>query len=227
MSVNLLSLSPMRFSIADDLESIILVLMYYAIRYLSSSIGDNRNVALHLERCFDSYTVDDCKVLCSERKTEIVTGGSLFYYLPGVGPRKLVFSSPLDQLLGTALGWLSSHYKVTAWEAHIALHRSLARAQTHFQTPAKSSRPYSDDDLPRHQDGDHEALIPPVPTVDDRELAKRISAHSFMISEFWDTIRSELWLARTSDRHPAGDRVPRGWLSKLDPVPIVASEQTE
>ncbi|PIL32491.1 hypothetical protein GSI_05194 [Ganoderma sinense ZZ0214-1] len=224
MSVNLLSLSPMRFSIADDLESMVLVLIYHAIRYLSSSIEKNLVVANHLESCFDSYTVGGCKVLCSERKTETVKGGSLFYYLPGIGRRNLVFGSPLDELLGTILAWFSSHYKVTTWEAHIALHRSLARAQTHFQTPAKSSRSHSGDGLPRRQDEEPEPPLPPVPTPEDRELATKTSAHSSMISEFWNTIQSERWSARPSDRHSDRDRVPAGWLSKLDPVPNVSGE---
>ncbi len=225
MSVNLLSVSPTRYSITDDLESLIMVLIYYAVRYLSSNIEANRHVATFLEQCFDSYTIGSRKVLCSERKMDIVKGGDLFYYLPGTGRASVVFDSPLDKLLGTILRWFSVHYKVVGWEAHIALHRSLARAQTEFHTPAKSSRPQNGDDLPSRRDGAPQALLRPVPTPEDRGLASRVSGHSFIISEFWHAIRSELWSVRASDRHPDPDRVPVGWLSKLQPVPYFTSEE--
>ncbi len=220
MSANLLSITPTRFSLADDLESLVLVLIYYAVRYLSSSIIEDRLVAVFLERCFDSYTIGNGKILCGERKTDVMRDcGEVVYYLPGKGRTRVFFKSPLDELLSTVLGWFRLHYKVLDWEADVTQHPTLAWAQAHFQTPAKSSRPHAGHGGPRHLDADggDESKLQPAPTSDERGLALRVLAHSFIIDEFSETLDSALWTG--IDRHPDGDRVPKGWLSTLEPVP--------
>ncbi len=225
MSVNLLSDTPSRLSIADDLESMVLVLIYYAVRYLSSSIKENRHVAAFLEECFDMYSLGSAKVLCGERKTIVVKErGQLVHYLPGAGQTRVLFRSPLDRLLSIVLGWFRLRYKVLAWEEHVALQPGLARAQAHFHTPAKSSRPQTGNGR-QDDDGAEESELQPAPTSEERGLASRVLGHSFIIPEFWRALRSEHWAVQVSDRHPDGDRVPLGWLSKLEPVPYYISAE--
>ena len=227
MSVNLLSDDPRHLSIADDLESLLLVLIYYAVRYLSSSIKDNRHVADFLDECFDYYTLDNGKFLCGERKMGIVKErGELVHYLPGNGHIRVLFKSPLDSLLSTVLGWFRAHYKVQAWTAHVQLHPSLARAQEYFQTPAKSSRASAGNGASRYQSNHGaEEQLPPVPTPDERTLASRALVHSFIVDEFTAAAASALW--SVTDRYPGGDRVPQGWVSKLDPVPDCLFDDTK
>ena len=219
MSVNLLSINPTRFSLSDDLESLVLVLIYYGVRYLSSSIQDDHCVAACLDKCFDSYTIGNGKFLCGEGKTDIMKDyGQLVHYLPGKGRTRVFFASPLDGLLATVLKWFRLHYKVLEWKADIARNPTLARAQEHFKTPAKPSRLHNDINAPRRRDdGDAEQELRPAPTSDEKGLALRVLAHSFIINEFSDTVDSALW--QGNDRHPDGDRVPKGWSSPLDPVP--------
>lgn len=220
MSANLLSLTPARFSIADDLESLVLVLIYYAARYLTSSIQDGHLVALFLEQCFDCYTIGDGKILCGERKLDIMKDDrGVVYCLPGKGRTRVFFESPLDGLLNTVLGWFRFHYKVLDWEAEVLRNPSLARAQEHFQTPAKSSRRDAGNGGPhRRNDVDNPggSKLPPAPTSEERSIGLRVSAHSFIIDEFSGALEAD-WTE--GSRHPDGDRVPKGWMSTLDPVP--------
>ncbi len=226
MSVNLLS-RPGRVTVADDLESLLLVLMYYAVRYLESNIAENLSVATFLEDCFDKYTVGGGRVLCGERKTTVMKTGQLVYFQPGEGLTVLEFDSPLDTLLSTVLRWFSFHYKVVAWDAHIARYPPLARAQSLFQTPAKPSRPNPGVNLPPPRDGDEGAKskgkLKPPPTLEERDLASRVFKHETMRETFLIAAGSSAWSA-VSDRHQDGDRVPPGWESTLDPIPALPAK---
>ncbi|TBU36902.1 hypothetical protein BD309DRAFT_877454, partial [Dichomitus squalens] len=71
MSANLLNaVGPV--SIPDELESFILIIIYYATRYLESNILHDTDVASFLDECFDCYTIDGDAILCGERKLSIV-----------------------------------------------------------------------------------------------------------------------------------------------------------
>ncbi|KAM5541548.1 hypothetical protein V8D89_004738 [Ganoderma adspersum] len=72
MSVNLLN-APGPVNILDDLESLLFILIYYAIRYVQSSIAYNSDVATFLDECFNCYTINEGLVLCGERKSWIIS----------------------------------------------------------------------------------------------------------------------------------------------------------
>ncbi|KAM5541562.1 hypothetical protein V8D89_004752 [Ganoderma adspersum] len=225
MSVNLLSRLG-RVTVADDIESLVLVLIYHAVRYLNSNIAENLSVAKFLEDCFDCYTVGAKKVLCGERKTIVVKTGELVYFQPGEGLAIVEFDSPLDKLLATVLRWFSLHYKVVAWDAYIARHPTLARAQSLLQTPMKPSRPHFDVNPFPRRDGDEGAKpkekIKPPPTSEERDLASRVVDHATMKETFLIAAGSSGWSG--VDRHEDGDRVPPGWESSLDPIPALATK---
>ncbi|TBU21216.1 hypothetical protein BD311DRAFT_734591 [Dichomitus squalens] len=83
--------------IPDELESILLILIYYCIRYLQSSIKHDRSVAIILDEIYDCFILHEGTIACGERKDTIITKGKLSYYVPRRGLVKITFNgTPLD-----------------------------------------------------------------------------------------------------------------------------------
>ena len=101
-------------AIPDELESMLHVLIYHAVRYLRSDIPDNDEVARWLEATYDAYFVHGKEILCGERKGLIVAKlGRLVRWQPRLSDYvSVVFKSPLDTLIYEILQSFKAHYEV-------------------------------------------------------------------------------------------------------------------
>ncbi|TBU38879.1 hypothetical protein BD309DRAFT_929911 [Dichomitus squalens] len=114
LSANLINNPSKPVVIADELESLLHVLIYYAIRYLHSSITPDDEVAKFLDATYDSYVVHDGAVHCGERKGSIVADlGKLVLWQPKQSRNvAIVFNSPMDMLISRLLRSFKARYDV-------------------------------------------------------------------------------------------------------------------
>ena len=237
MSVGLLS-GRQDVRVPDELESFLLVLIYYAVRYLNSSIRSGHAVATFLDECFDCYTVNTSKkeIHCGERKYAVIKEhGQLLHYCPDQrGRAQILFSSPMDRLLSELLQSFYCYYSVVHYDQWRRENPLLARLMDSEQSPAPSlgisSPPTSSSNLrlpllPQspvsHSSNDYGAethpLIVPAPTEAQKQASRRVATHSWMLAALLAASKSRAWAEE--DRHVTGDRVPKNWRSTHDPIP--------
>ncbi len=229
MSVNLLN-TPGPVNISDDLESLLLVLIYYAIRYVQSSVDHNADVATFLDECFDCYTINSGLILCGERRSTIVSGaGQLLRNSDEMSLISFCFS--LDRVIAQALTRFRALYKVRRYDEWEECNPPPS------PTPQKPSNNVSD--IPNLQEDASEeerrlagyeadwdaqpeitpAAPPPAPTPGERILAIQITDHTWMKWAFDKALSTDLGWEKAI-RHRSGDRVPKGWESPHALIPV-------
>ncbi|KAI1786104.1 hypothetical protein LXA43DRAFT_1099549 [Ganoderma leucocontextum] len=239
-SVNLLNESK-AVKIPDELESILLILIYYAIRYLTSSIHHPDSIATFLDECFDCFALDGGVIKCGQRKAMVMNNGSLAYYVPRDGLVPITFKgSPLDHLISELLKRFAAHYKVTKYDAwHKALH-----TEEREDTPpppvvrdgvklvydlALLTKHDTFDDDPQaaeyeaefaHATGVEGAGEPEEPSEEERTLATKVWAHSYMNWIFRRCVTMAGW---ERVHRVEGDNIPKGWVSSHPPIPHESS----
>ena len=225
--------------IPDELESIFLVLVYYSVRYLKSSISDRECVATFLDEVFDCFTVHDGKIKCGQRKHNLMRDGVLEYYLPDKGLEKIVFNpsgSPLDHLISEILMRLSANYKVMrydSWDADTS--RQPAKAAPPAPVVYKGVELVYVLDKHAALDDDPDAAkyeaalapqissqlagdVPPEPTKGERDVAADIWGHRWMAWMFRRSLKMVGWESIVRVKR---DLVPRGWVS---PHPLIPKD---
>lgn len=232
MSVNLLNaVGPV--TIPDELESFVLILIYYATRYLESNILFGSDVASFIDECFDCYTIESNVIVCGERKASIVVGDGKLLRSRHSALVPISFCRPLDTLLGHSLVRFKALYKVRFYDAWAAKNpnssESLAPIQLSNNPEAINEEVYRGLNNEESKFAKFEAewetqdhsvptKKPPEPTQQERDLADNMRDHTWIDWAFEKALRIEDDWDRAV-RHPSGDRVPKGWKSTHAVVP--------
>ena len=200
MSVNLINHIARPVTIADELESFFHVLVYYGVRYLRSNCT---SVDSWIDNYFHNYAGPGCS-----RKSVTIEMTGMLEIGPLQGP--LLFRSPMDRVLVPILKCLTAHYKVRAYEIAKTI-PPLPRRATPPPTPPnsvlriirKADKSKLDPDRVARWKASFEA--PPVddftPTTQDRELARMIADHNFMLGHLARALENPYW--QGDDRIPA------------------------
>lgn len=193
MSVNLLKRPSKPVTISDELESFFHVLLYYCVRYLRSNCECPTSF---IENYFENYAGPRGINICGWKSLTIEEDDFLSCQWP---PRPLLFDSPMDGVMDTILKCLQSLYKVRKDDARKAR-----------PPPPKPVLPKTSDErlapirMPVirwfGKDANREKVkIPPVPppeegpSAKEREQAKRVMDHQFMIEHLTRSLRSPKW----------------------------------
>ena len=216
--------------VADELESILHVLVYYAVRYLGSNASPDE-VATFLDEYFDCYTVrsETKRITCGEKKSLTIRMNGELRFQRDHGHVRLLFKSPLDALVPWILARFGGHYKVMDYAAATKSNkaRRLPALAWNSTAPAKPvpshPDPVDSDSSESEDDDDDEAISwdqvrkPEIdqPSRRDEKYSEVLSTHASMLS----------WLDQAAGRtdwsmeDKTGDRVPRGWKSHHLPIP--------
>ncbi|TBU36904.1 hypothetical protein BD309DRAFT_877450 [Dichomitus squalens] len=203
MSVSLLTRITKPVEICDELESFFHVLVYYAVHYLRSNCPD---ISSWVEDYFHRYAGPECMHTCGQKSYTMEVAGGLRIRSPE-GP--LLFRSPMDDVLSDILQSLRAHYKVMKYDA--------AQASAPPPPPNTPPEPLSliqQAVLAKHgkYDSDPEQVAKwraesrarranKVPTPEERELAKQVADHHFMLDRLARALQDP-W-SRDNDRIPA------------------------
>ena len=190
MSVNLLSNPSSPVKISDELESFFHVLLYYCVRYLRSNCPCPTSF---IENYFNEYAGPGRLYTCGWKSFAIEDNEPLSNQFP---PCRLLFYSPIDEVIDTILKDLQSLYKVRKDEA-----RKAKPPPPPSPPPAIScSVPVEIPDIRFWgEDAKRPTYKPPppppdeVPTLDDRERAKKALDHKFIIEHITRILSSSKW----------------------------------
>ncbi len=106
-------------TIADELESVFYVLVYYALRYLQSNLNDHQ-VAKLLDEFFDCFTYEDGIISCGNLKgSTLRTSGELKVIQGRYGSVRVLFRSPMDHIITTLLQWFKARYAVLDYDVWV------------------------------------------------------------------------------------------------------------
>ncbi|KAI0363446.1 hypothetical protein BV20DRAFT_144220 [Pilatotrama ljubarskyi] len=201
MSVAMQSDETKVLDIPDELESFTHVLLYYAIRYLSSNCED---VATYMEWFFDPPADEDSLRGHAKYLAVQVRG-----YLEVERYVRLRFCSPLDTIFKELLPSFKAHYKVQKWR------------ETQAKRPDPGNKPLSplwmiDADAVQFLESLARAgkdrvrsktakyiSSPDMPTPTEELRATDVASHQFMLSLLNEELEEGEWWA-----DKVGDRIP-------------------
>ncbi len=213
MSVALLNRPQKDAEIPDDLESLFYVLLYHAVRHLKSNC---KNVPDWLEDFFNVFSYFDGAYGCGHWKQNAIETGKLV--INYATKTRLMFNSPMDQLLGSLVRSFQAYYLVKEYDETQQKAEAQSQLQaTTLRAPASGvSRIRRKVAAPAFKvDGKVLAQLrsfsrpepeTSAPTEEQRELANIVSNPQLFVA----------WLRRYAMMEwPAddkeGDRVPADW----------------
>lgn len=213
MSVNLLGDPFQAVKIPDELESFFHVLVYYSVRYLCSNCpSPNAWINTYfLAPGMPNMYMGGMKAVAIQREGRLTTI---------VPPGPLLFDSPMDKLLGELIKSFTARYKVAVHEFRQALTplSSSSSSSANSSPDADGANPhgagtkrtkhfvptprYSDDSDNAEEVAEWKPYKPPdtTPTLEERELARRVVDHEFTLEFVATLLHDEGW--------PDDDRVP-------------------
>ena len=201
MSVNLLSNPSSPVETSDELESFFHVLLYYCIRYLRSNCPCPTS---YIENYFETYSGPGGFYTCGWKSFTMADDEFLSCQYP---PCRLLFHSPMDELIDVIRKCFQSLYKVRQDDARKSIPQPPRRNLPSLRPPGKSPFPIRKP-VVRYfgSDGKRPAYVPPPPprdkgpTSEDRERAKKVMDHKFVIEQITRALSSSEW--------PDDDRAP-------------------
>ncbi|KAI0323416.1 hypothetical protein GY45DRAFT_1332548, partial [Cubamyces sp. BRFM 1775] len=227
MSVAMLNETSKVVEIPDELESFFHVILYHAVRYLTSNCTD---VGVFIEDFFDSYSSRNGELVCGEKKqASMITGHILLSQT-----MQLYFDSPLDGFMEAAMKWFRARYVVRTYHSYQSS-SSMDTASTHAAAastkPPKSLVPYrrdarfldtddiedsdSDDESP--EDKPRKAALPPAqPTEEEERDAAMVDTHAAFLKRLSKAMKSLDWQADRVE----GDNVPPEYKPKRRVGPL-------
>ncbi|TBU21611.1 hypothetical protein BD311DRAFT_706798 [Dichomitus squalens] len=212
MSVNLLTRITKPVEISDELESFFHVLVYYAVRYLRSNCPD---VSFWIEDYFHRYAGPERMLTCGQKSYTVEVAGWLRIRSP---LSALVFRSPMDDVLSDILHSLWAHYKIMEYEAAQAFPPpphpntppqplSLLDELIYIAKYDKFDTGSDPEQVAKWEAQSQACLVDEGPTPKERELAKQVADHKFMLDRLARALRDPRW--RGNDRIPTShDRKP-------------------
>ncbi len=95
------------------MESFLFILIYYALRYLRSSILRDMDAASFIDQCYDVYSLYEGRIIVGQHKGSIIQTGKFVWTHPVLGREfKISFSNPpLDKLISVLLRQLKNYYR--------------------------------------------------------------------------------------------------------------------
>ena len=217
MSAYLLMDTLRRVGIEDELESFFHILIYYAARYLKSSLRTDEDAAHFLEKCYDCFTVTGERIICGSQKWALFKPGAVdivFDHPEYTETHPVKFASEgLNDVISEMLSCFQARYKIFVWERWLAKHPnhpSNPQRRDRFQTPPPPKRRRIDsngkasDTGSGDDEGEDEPIterIPDPPTANDRELAANLTDHQFMVDQF-------SYATRNNRRWKGADKLP-------------------
>ncbi|RDX50666.1 hypothetical protein OH76DRAFT_1402286 [Lentinus brumalis] len=215
MSVALLNRPQKAVEIPDDMESLFYVLLYHAVRYLKSNC---KSVPEWLEDFFDVFSYVDGGYGCGHMKQNAIETGKLI--LNKATKTRLMFNSPMDQLLGSLLRSFQAYYLVKEYDET----QQKAEAKSQLQAtslgasalgasrlrpqPAVPTFEVDDQVLAQLDSSPSPEPEESAPTEQQRKLANIVSNPKLFVLSLRKYAMME-WAADDKE----GDRVPIDWLS--------------
>ena len=209
MSVNALQRPSHPITVADELESFFHVLTYFCVRFLRSNCKDPSS---WIDNYFERYSGPDHGYTCGQKSITMEVTGKLRTLVP---QRPLVFDSPVDAIFSTLLPCFTARYKILNHEAVNSVTPTkedevpkLKRSTTPSagKGPVMPSIEYtlteSEMALREEIRKEFEEWTPydDTPSVEERELAVKITDHEFMLGLLDRVLRDASW--------PEDDRIP-------------------
>ncbi|TBU26889.1 hypothetical protein BD311DRAFT_798067 [Dichomitus squalens] len=200
-SVSLLVDGSQPVRICDDLESFLLILIYYAVRYLQSNLDDPVDVATFLHKAYDCYRHYKKRIIVGMLKVEIMHNqGRLVYTHPAYPDGfNIVFDDPaLDGLIADFISPFNSYYKKCYKSLFDALDgKPLQRSPLVREgSPSPPPRKATKLDMPSSA-----VVLPPRKATDNVQTAPRIT-HPIVL-EFFNKALGSSWHYQPS----VGDRI--------------------
>ncbi|KAI0364874.1 hypothetical protein BV20DRAFT_982916 [Pilatotrama ljubarskyi] len=223
LSVGMLGHKPRAPGIPDELESLLYVILYYAVRYLSSNCED---AAAFLETFFDAHTVANGVSTCGQAKLMAM---EMRGHIEVEKRVRLKFNSPLDTVFSELLPCFKAHYKVQNYRDEQSDSTGAPRS-SRYNNPSLPPSPPS----PSPQDAitapfiagdvfEMQALMQTEkraqqednsPTPADEHDASLLANHRWMVGVLARVLTSTEW---RPDR--VGDRVPADYQPQYDVAP--------
>ena len=213
MSAALLSRDQLIVGIADELESFLHVLIYYAVRYLEIANCDHLTIANYLHTYFNIYGVYDGTYVCGDKKYNTVTQGKLSLS----SGKELEFGSPLDSLFAEILPWFKARYAVLSNDRSQKANMSAPPPVSALRLPALDLGAIVDEDLeaeyPLIQSAIEQSFEAPVaeakpwPSSEIREDAEKLSTHGAIEVALRRAYFCNGWLAARVQ-----DNIPDWWV---------------
>ncbi|RPD56877.1 hypothetical protein L226DRAFT_492090 [Lentinus tigrinus ALCF2SS1-7] len=223
MSVALLSRDK-TVEICDELEAFLYVLLYHAIRYLRSNLGEY-TAANYLDEFFDQYTATDRGYGCGTRKMLAIATGKLMV----TEHLELRFDEHMDNLISMLLGWFRANHVVNKYFQE--LEEEKKQKQKRKQAQAFMAPPLLPDQLPDNpapavahrevvvkrslvfgnklsrslKNYTRQLQVPPQQDWDNMEM---VQTHGWMYQALEGFLMDRVW--PVDDK--VGDRIPKSWV---------------
>ncbi|EJF59464.1 hypothetical protein DICSQDRAFT_89330 [Dichomitus squalens LYAD-421 SS1] len=203
MSVNLLTRPWSLVKISDELESFFHVLVYNSVLYLRSNCDCRTS---YIDNYFNDYAGPARAHTCGWKSFAVEIDDWLCTQVPDRS--RLLFDSPMDDVFGEIHKCLKAHYKSLSYDLVQAapprpkVVRPPLSADLKLRAPVDISCLSIPEDIVKKLKNRRVKHFPPpdpTPTQEDRERARRIMEHQFMIEHIARILRSSQW--------PEDDRV--------------------
>ncbi|TBU44835.1 hypothetical protein BD309DRAFT_990000 [Dichomitus squalens] len=179
MSVNILTNPLKPVQVSDELESFFHVLLYYSLRYLRSNCKCSTS---YIEKYFENYAGPGACILD--------------YFLSNQYPAcPLLFDSPMYEILCTMMKCFQVLYKVRKADGRKTRPPPLPPKLPPPKPPARIPviRFFGDDPKLARAKVPAPPPVDDTPTSEDRERAKKVTDHQFMIEHITKTLSSSEW----------------------------------
>ncbi|TBU26901.1 hypothetical protein BD311DRAFT_866483 [Dichomitus squalens] len=179
MSVNILTNPLKPVQVSDELESFFHVLLYYSLRYLRSNC---KCPTSYIEKYFENYAGPGACILD--------------YFLSNQYPAcPLLFDSPMYEILCTMMKCFQVLYKVRKADGRKTRPPPLPPKLPPPKPPARIPviRFFGDDPKLARAKVPAPPPVDDTPTSEDRERAKKVTDHQFMIEHITKTLSSSEW----------------------------------
>ncbi|EJF60926.1 hypothetical protein DICSQDRAFT_170783 [Dichomitus squalens LYAD-421 SS1] len=189
MSVNILTNPLTPVQVSDELESFFHVLLYYSLRYLRSNC---KCPTSYIEKYFENYAGPGRLHTCGWKSWAI----EVDYFLSNQYPAcPLLFDSTMYEILGTIMKCFQVLYKVRKANGRKTRPPPLPPKLPPPKPPARIPviRFFGDDAKLARAKMPAPPPVDDTPTSEDRERAKKVTDHQFMIEHITKTLSSSEW----------------------------------
>ncbi|KAI0323685.1 hypothetical protein GY45DRAFT_1341281 [Cubamyces sp. BRFM 1775] len=216
MSAAMLTENSKVVEIADELESFFHVILYNAIRYLSSNCT---HVGAFIEDFFDTYKEEDGQLFCGDRKEAALKDKGRILLSSNVPLR---FNTPIDRFMDTVLKWFKARYTIYTYRTwQIEGHAQRSKVTQPVVISSEESEPVTqlwdtllcdasaseDPDIDPFLYAELEDLEPTIPTEDEEKIASLVDTHTAFLKGLSMAVGATGW----KNDSVKGDNVPASY----------------